>query len=155
MDTLTSEQFRELTSKGIISVGKKGRLKMLDTIPEFQKQVVDPILNNYVKINIKPLSVNEAWQGKKFKTDKYKNYEKLLLSLLPDIVIPKPPFKISYEFGMSKNSDIDNPTKNFQDILAKRYEFNDRYIMEISIKKKVVKKGNEFIEFKIETIKET
>lgn len=45
MDTLTAEQFRELTSKGIISVGKKGRLKMLDTIPEFQKQIVNPILN--------------------------------------------------------------------------------------------------------------
>ena len=36
-----------------------------------------------MKINIKPLSVNKAWQGKRFKTKKYKAFETELLLKLP------------------------------------------------------------------------
>jgi len=32
------------------------------------------------KINIKPLSVNDAWKGKRYKTEKYKNYENVLFN---------------------------------------------------------------------------
>jgi len=42
-----------------------------------------------MRINYKPLSVNEAWQGKRFKTKAYKDYEKSLMLLLPKIVIDK------------------------------------------------------------------
>lgn len=31
------------------------------------------------RIDIKTLSVNEAWQGKRFKTEKYKLYQNTLL----------------------------------------------------------------------------
>jgi hypothetical protein len=34
-------------------------------------------------IKIKPLSVNKAWQGKRFKTNEYKQYEKEVSLLLP------------------------------------------------------------------------
>jgi len=101
-------------------------------------------------IKIKPLSVNKVWQGKRFKTQVYKSYEKELLYTLPTAKVPKPPYKISYVFGMSLSSDIDNPVKPFQDILCKRYNFDDRYIFEINIKKVKVKKGEEFIQFDIE-----
>ena len=36
-----------------------------------------------------PLSINEAWQGKQYRTEKYKQYENTLLRLLPRIKMPK------------------------------------------------------------------
>ena len=75
-----------------------------------------------MKIEIKPLSVNEAWQGKRFKTAKYLSYEKELMLLLPKINIPSTPLVLSVNVGYSnKLSDIDNCIKPFQDILQKKY----------------------------------
>lgn len=102
-------------------------------------------------LNIKPLSVNQVWQGKRFKTKKYKEYEKTVLSILPKLKIPDGNLKIIITFGFSsKLSDWDNPIKPFQDILQKKYKFNDSRIYKAEIEKVIVKKGNEFIEFKIE-----
>ena len=45
---------------------------------------------NGCALMIKPLSVNEAWQGKRFKTNSYKSYEKDVMRLLPaNLEIPK------------------------------------------------------------------
>ena len=99
-----------------------------------------------ISLDIKPLSVNKAWQGRRFKTPEYKAYEQELLLRLPRIEIPKPPYKIYYEFGLSnKLSDIDNCIKQLQDILQKKYEFNDNEIYELHAKKKIVPKGREYI----------
>lgn len=104
-------------------------------------------------MNVKPLSVNECWQGKRFKTPKYKAYEKELLYTLPKIKIPEPPYKIEFEFGMSNvMSDWDNPVKPLQDIMQKKYGFNDKDVYEASVKKTKVKKGEEFFEFLITNI---
>ena len=104
-----------------------------------------------IKLQIKPLSVNQCWRGRRFKTEKYKNYEKELFYLLPTIEISKKN-KISIEiiFGVSsKNNDIDNPIKPFVDILSKKYQFNDKMIYHLEAQKEDVKKGQEFIKFKI------
>jgi len=102
------------------------------------------------KINIKPLSVNSAWRGRRFKTDEYKNYEEVLLFLLPKLNVPSGKLSVIYIFGLSsKNADGDNCIKQFQDIISKRYGFNDREIYHWDIKKVDVKKGDEFIEFEI------
>jgi Holliday junction resolvase RusA-like endonuclease len=107
-----------------------------------------------MKVNIKPLSVNQCWQGKRYKTPKYKAYETELMYLLPNIKLPKPPYEIKFTFGFSsKLSDWDNPIKPFQDILQKRYNFDDRDIFIAVIEKKIVAKGSEFIEFDIKSIK--
>jgi len=101
-------------------------------------------------LNIKPMSVNLAWQGKRFKTNKYKSYEKELLILLPKLDIPDGELKVDLVFGFSsKLSDADNPVKCFVDVLQKKYGFNDNKIYEYSIKKVDVSKGSEFIEFNI------
>jgi hypothetical protein len=106
-----------------------------------------------VKINIKPLSVNQCWKGRRFKTDKYKIYERNLFTLLPDIEIPEPPYKVYYEFGFSSaSSDLDNPVKPLQDILSKKYNFNDKKIHEITIKRTKVKKNEEYLIFFIESL---
>lgn len=106
-----------------------------------------------IQINLKPLSVNEAWQGKRFKTPAYTAYGKALKALLPKMVIPKPPYKVTYEFGFSnKASDIDNPVKPLQDLLCQKYNFDDRDIFEVNIRKVIVKKGCEYVCFRIETL---
>ena len=103
-----------------------------------------------MKISIKPLSVNKCWQGRRFKTPIYKGYESELLLKLSKIDTPIGQIKINITFGFSnKGSDIDNPLKPFLDILQKKYGFNDRDIYELNVKKEIVKKGSEFIYFKI------
>ena len=102
------------------------------------------------RVFIKPLSVNQAWKGQRFKTDKYLTYEKHMLFILPKIQLPNPPFQINYTFGLSNSlSDFDNPVKPLTDILQKKYKFNDRDIFKAVIIKQKVDKGNEFIDFKI------
>ena len=109
-----------------------------------------------IKINIKPLSVNDVWQGKRFKTPAYKNYEKLLLLTLPKIKIPEPPYVIYFEFGFSNSaSDWDNPVKPFQDILSKKYRFNDKLIKRAIVDTVLVKKGQEYIKFQISTLEQS
>ena len=106
-----------------------------------------------IKLNIKPLSVNEAWQGKRFKTVKYKKYEKDVLLMLPRIKLPPPPYKLYYEWGFSnKASDVDNPIKPFMDILQKKYLFNDKEIYELHLKKAIVAKGKEYIKFELTSL---
>lgn len=106
-----------------------------------------------VKIDIVPLSVNEAWKGRRFKTKAYKQYEHDLLYLLPRVKMPSPPYKIYLEFGFSNSmSDFDNPVKPFLDILQKKYNINDRHIMDAHIKKIIVLKGKEYILFNINSI---
>jgi Holliday junction resolvase RusA-like endonuclease len=106
------------------------------------------------KILIKPLSVNQAWMGRKFKTKFYKDYEIELSSKLPKLKIDKTK-KLTLDLivGYSNsNSDIDNFLKPFIDILQKKYLFNDRNIYKLNIVKEIVKKGDEFIEFEINEI---
>ena len=97
-----------------------------------------------VELNIKPMSVNDAWQGKRFKTPKYKNYEKIVLMMLPKLTIQNAPYRLNLEFYFSNyTADIDNPIKLISDIIQKKYSINDRDIYELNVKKFVVKKGNE------------
>ncbi len=95
-----------------------------------------------IELDIKPLSVNVAWQGKRFKTPKYKRYEKELLLILPKAKKPMPEMMaIDLEFGFtSRASDIDNPVKPLLDILQKKYGFNDSQIYELNMKKHISKK---------------
>jgi len=105
-----------------------------------------------MRIKIKPLSVNQCWQGKRFKTPKYKSYEKLLTLKLKPLKLPNIPFCITYRFGFSsKLSDLDNPVKPLQDILCRKYGFDDRYIFKIIVEKEIVPKGEEYLDFKIES----
>jgi Holliday junction resolvase RusA-like endonuclease len=102
------------------------------------------------KINIKPLSVNECFQGRRFKTVKYKKYERDMLLMLPKKAFKFDKFSIFVEFGFSTVlADLDNPVKGFFDILQKKYNINDRDVYYFSVTKKVVPKGAEYIKFKI------
>jgi len=108
-----------------------------------------------IEIKIKPMSVNDVWQGRRFKSPAYKQYEKAVLLMLPKkINIPEPPFVLTLEFGFSSaSSDWDNPIKPFQDILAKKYGFNDKLIKKGVVTIETVKKGQEFVRFNLENFK--
>jgi len=102
------------------------------------------------KIKIKPLSVNNAFKGRRFKTQKYKDYELLVRVQLPKLKLPEPPFKLSIIFAFSnKGADIDNPLKPFLDILQAKYRFNDKDIYKLEVTKEIVPKGSEYILFNI------
>lgn len=102
---------------------------------------------------MKPLSVNKCYTGQRWKTDAYRSYEKEMLARLPAMKLPPPPFFIAFEFGMSNSrGDLDNPTKICQDILAKKYGFNDSSVMELHIRKVIVPKGEEYISFSLNPI---
>lgn len=105
------------------------------------------------QINIKPLSVNQCWQGVRYKTPGYLAYEKELLFTLPAMRLPEPPYRICFEFGISKMTDVDNSVKPTMDILCKKYGFNDRDVYELNVVKSVVKKGGEYVRFEITKLK--
>lgn len=108
-----------------------------------------------MRIDIEPLSVNDAWQGKRYPTDEYTKYvAALCYKYLPaSLVILKGNLKLDITWGFSsKGSDIDNPTKPFVDTLTKKYGFNDNRIYELNLKKEIVPKGKEFIDFTIASL---
>ena len=107
-----------------------------------------------VRIDIKPLSVNQAWQGKRFKTKTYIKYRNDLMHLLPvDLCrnfTKNDKLELSIEWGFSSmRSDVDNPAKCFIDALQDKYAFNDSQIYKLNLTKEIVKKGQEYVKFDI------
>lgn len=103
------------------------------------------------EIKIKPLSVNEAWQGRRFKTPAYKKYCRDLGLLLPPAVkMPDGKLEIHFTFYLSsKLADWDNPIKPAQDIICDKYGINDNRIYRAIVEKVDCKKGEEKIVFEI------
>jgi Holliday junction resolvase RusA-like endonuclease len=103
------------------------------------------------KINEKPLSINEAFQGRRFKTPAYKEYENGMLLNMPKAYIYKDQMlRVEFFFGFSnKASDLDNPVKLLMDIAQKKYGFDDKMVFELNVRKCIVKKGEEFIQMGI------
>lgn len=103
------------------------------------------------RLDIKPLSVNKAWQGKRYKTQEYKKFERDVLLMIPKTkqAIPEM-IRIEFFFGFSSPlADLDNPVKLMLDILQKKYGFNDKNVFELNVRKCIVPKGKEFIDFAI------
>lgn len=108
-------------------------------------------------VYVKPLSVNQAWLGRKRKSGAYREYEKVMMEKLPLLNISK---KIKLSVSMvvyysNKRSDIDNFIKPFLDILQTKYGFDDKQIYKLSVVKEIVAKGNEGITFKIDNLERT
>lgn len=102
----------------------------------------------------KPLSVNQAWAGKRFKTPAYKAFEQEIFALLPrKMEIPEGKLAIHYIFGFSNpRQDFDGPVKLITDILQKAYSFDDNRVYYATIEKRIVSKGSEYIEFCIQAV---
>jgi len=101
-------------------------------------------------IDVNPMSVNAAWQGRRRKTSRYLEYEAYLLDVLPNAytVPPEGDLVGLFHWGLSSIAfDWDNPIKPLQDILQKKYNFDDRRIFKAVVSKEKVDKGHEFITF--------
>lgn len=112
----------------------------------------DLIISDNIRVDIKPLSVNDAWQGKRYKSPAYLRFERDFLLMLPrSYPVPKTGLlKINLKWGFSSDlSDWDNPIKPVVDVLQKKYGFNDKRIKLGVVQVEQVKKGREFIEFNI------
>ena len=107
-----------------------------------------------IKIPIKPLSVNDAWQGRRYKTKEYKQFERDVKKLLKPLKLPTGLLCLRLEFGFSSlASDWDNPIKPFVDILQKKYGFNDNRIkIGVVAVNNDVKKGEDYIKFSFESV---
>lgn len=105
-----------------------------------------------MRIELKALSVNQAWQGKRFKTPTYKKFERdLMMMLLPLKIEDNRFLQLNVTFGYSsKLADFDNGLKPFIDVLQKKYNFNDNRIKRAIINiDNDVAKGDEYIDFEI------
>ena len=107
-----------------------------------------------MKLDIKPLSVNDAWQGRRFKTKEYNKYIVDVLRILKPFKVPSGNLELYLKFGFSsESSDFDNPIKCFVDCLQKKYNFNDKMIKRCVVEVDKVKKGHEFIEWNIKQLR--
>ena len=103
------------------------------------------------KIQIKPLSVNKAWKGRRFPSEEYKEYTQEVLMRLRFIEVPKKTrLTLIIWSGVSSNSsDASNLIKLFEDILCKKFGHDDRWHYSVVVHKKIVPKGKEYIAFDI------
>jgi Holliday junction resolvase RusA-like endonuclease len=107
------------------------------------------IIQNRIKIPVKALTVNKVWQGKRFKTPLYKQYEKDCSWFLKAPLI-KGEVEVNYKFYIKyfSTSDVDNFIKPLQDILVKnRLIEDDCKIKKITAEK--IKSEEEWIEVEI------
>lgn len=108
-----------------------------------------------MKLSIKPMSVNQAWQGRRYKSKQYIKYAQDINMLLRPMEVPEGYLEIYLKFGFSnKASDFDNPVKPFVDCLQAKYGFNDKMIKRAVIEVEHVMKGEEFIEFEIKELEQ-
>lgn len=110
----------------------------------------------------KALSINRAWQGRRFKTGDYKAFEEEMLYKLKPMKLDfeqKYNIKLSLEFRLNsftfKSSDVDNYLKPLLDILQKAEIIeDDKHIVELVANKiKVKKSEGDSIVIDIEQIK--
>lgn len=103
------------------------------------------------KVKIKALSVNSLYQGRRFRTPAYSKYINDVTIKLPKFELSESKLKLNITFGFSsKLQDLDGALKGFIDCLVKKYGVDDRYIFELNLKKEIVPKGHEFIDFNFE-----
>lgn len=101
-------------------------------------------------IPVKPLSVNEAYTGRRFKTKAYQAYCKEVSFNLKPGLIKYEKVRIEVIWYLSNAAaDCTNPIKLFEDILQAKYEFNDNRVYSVEMNKVIVPKGKEAIYFKI------
>lgn len=105
-----------------------------------------------LRINLKPISVNKAWQGRRFKSKEYKGFEQDFLLELSKMDIQK----TEGEYGMTlhfhmKNalaSDLSNFIKTTEDIIVKAgLVDDDRFCKQMVVRK--YKSPEDYFEFDI------
>lgn len=109
-----------------------------------------------ILIPIKPISTNQMyllpnriWRNPEYNDFRDKVKDELELK---DLRLPKTgSLKFDLKFGISENFDLDNCLKPFIDAVEytyeDKYDFNDNRVSKIIAEKKIVDRGDEYIEF--------
>lgn len=104
-------------------------------------------------IDIKPLSTNALYNGRRWKTEDYRQYEAIIRLKLRNtklVLNEKCQIFLYLEMGVSsKGADLTNTVKGFEDIISKIFKFNDNRVYQSYLKKVIVPKGAEYIKFDI------
>lgn len=104
-----------------------------------------------IQLPIKPMSINAAFQGRRYKTKEYKAWEESVLWLLKkyaDQFTGKVEVRITWYLKNASRTDLDNPTKLAMDALTKSGIIrDDRDIWYMTIEK--VKSNQEGIDIEI------
>lgn len=91
-----------------------------------------------IELPIRPLSVNQAWAGRRFNTPAKDQFERIVGLLLPKIHIPGPFYRVAYDFHLVyfATTDYDSGIKVLQDCLVKKKIItDDKHIVEARIRK--------------------
>ena len=91
-----------------------------------------------IEIKVKPLSINKAFIGRRWKTSECKAYEKELWYLLPSYKMITGEYELILEFYLKtyKRSDLSNLIKVLEDIIVKRgYVTDDRKCVALHVYK--------------------
>lgn len=105
------------------------------------------------RIDLCPLSVNQAYTGRRFDTEKKKEFTRKLREAIKHFVLEDcvAPYEVHYRFYISKRQDIDGAIKVLQDVICEHFWFDDREIYKI-VAEKIVSEEHYF-EFDILTYK--
>lgn len=121
-----------------------------DPAPQPVKKIFQP--GELIRVDLKPMGVNEAYSGERHNTPEHRAWNKKVIGDLPRFKLPEPPYQIHLTFGQSNPmADWDGPIKPTQDIIAEAYNFNDRLIRRCTgVDVVIVPKGEEFFSFRLE-----
>ena len=106
-----------------------------------------------IQIPMKPVSTNSLYVGKRYLSGaarRFKSQCRQWLTVSKNHV--KPPhgkLEIHYIFGLSKDMDVTNCVKLFEDVIANFYGFNDARVAGCSQRKIKVERGEEFMAFSL------
>lgn len=101
--------------------------------------------------NFKPISVNEAYIGRRFDSQKKKEFmEKMKKDLLNTEIDCKPPYCLWWRFYVTAASDLDNLIKVATDCVFKHFWINDNLVYKIVAEKCIAKRGKEYFQLEIE-----
>ena len=104
-------------------------------------------------LKIKGLSVNRTYGGRRYLTAEAKQFKITVNRMLQvsqiNWTIPAGDLTVKYQFGISRDQDVDNMIKILQDVLSHFFLFDDKRIRSVFAEKCKVAKGEEFIKFEI------
>jgi Holliday junction resolvase RusA-like endonuclease len=107
-----------------------------------------------VIVNVKPIGINQQYQGRKWLSPVGKKFKESSSLLIKKVNVPEGLLSVKLIFGFSnKAQDIDGAVKSCLDILGKRLNFDDNRVYELHIRKTIVPKGKEFWGWEIEQFK--
>jgi Holliday junction resolvase RusA-like endonuclease len=101
-------------------------------------------------VEVPPLSINKAWQGRRYKTPLYNDWLRHGLYTLPrsDIILGSVEVWLTFGMRYPKKADVDNPIKCCLDLLVKRgYLEDDVQVQSLHVTKEKAEK--EYTKIKI------